>query len=537
MANVKEITPNSSPAYAAESAARAAGKSAELEAGTMLLTAAVRQNAKMKEELAREQEKKREEEQNDRSREKRDTSELSKQSKWFGIEGKALAESDIKWELELTQEEWEKFLNWLPQQGQDLSKQLKELSDLYLALLEAILTHTTGEEQAAQKERLDAVLAEKLNLLLDIDLKELVKLLEEAGQTDTLNSVKASIYKQTTGESVSSRAANEFLSRGRMSTTGSSRFFMPDTRGSGVSSRAADRPQTSGASQTDTGVLYKHTGGRSVQINSEFSAQKNSGELQINQRNAVLSSTKSGTSDSSVSMAGRSYTGKELEEADSFAAHMNGSGNLLKNSGITARNEEVVGLLSAMTAIKGQMYAETSGRENAIRVPVKSAVNQFVDYYLAQKGVYKVYYQTMNAYDRTRSAQKAVEEGLEYAYKQFMEKKNSESWQRMAAYSGQAGFFQAALKDQSLEEDLRKGLLLLEKNWRDFLKSIGEEERKAAFLTFQKYSLWGELLKPGGQQKRKKEQPQEKRERFMVGQVVCFAALAAVYIFYRLFFG
>lgn len=401
MARVKEAGQASSPvpAYMAEATARAAAKSAEMEAGEMILTSAVRQSMDAKKELEREQKKEKEEERNQESREKRDTSELSKQSRWFGIDGKALAEAEMKWELELTKEQWERFLNWLPQQGQDLEKQLKELSELYMILLEAILTHTTGEEQTVQKERLDAVLAEKLNLLLDMDLKELMKLLEELGQKDTLNYIKADLYKKTTGEGVSPRAAAEFFSRGTLSVSKNSRFFMPETESSG-NGWAAAASQTAGGAQkawdlADTGVLYQRAGKGNVQINQAFSAQKNSGESQMTQRNAVLSGGRGGAYENSTAVSGRnaSYTGKELERANSFAAHLNGSGNLLKNAGITADNEEVVGLLAAMTSIKGQMYAETSGRESAMRIPVKSAVNQFVDYYLTGKGIYKIYHQ------------------------------------------------------------------------------------------------------------------------------------------------
>lgn len=537
MAKVKETGSGSgsAPTYAVEMAARNAAKSAEMEAGEKILTAVVRQNMDAKKELDREQKEKKENERSREIREKWDTSELSKQSKWFGIDGKAFVEAEGKWELELTKEQWERFLNWIPQQGQDLEEQLKELSELYMILLEEILTHTLGEEQAFQKERLDMVLAEKLNLLLDIDLEELVKLLEEFGETDTLNNIKADIYKKTTGERISPGSAGEFFSGGRINTSKSSRFFMPEMENSGDSrtaavSKTSGNAQGSGISQTDSGVLYQRAGKGNVQINQAFRVQKNSGESQMAQRNAVLS----GGNESGRSI---SYAGKELERANSFAAHLNGNGNLLKNVGITAKNEEVVGLLAAMTSIKNQVYAETLERESAIRLPMKSVINQFIDYYLTEKGVYKVYYQTTNAYERTRSTQKAIEEGLEYAYRQFLEKKDSEVYRRQAAYSEQAGFFQASLKNQSLQEDLRKGLLLLEKNWRDFLRSIGEEGRKAAFLNLQKYSLWGELLKPTGQQSEKEEKPkEERRERFMVAQVICLAALVVVYVFYRLFF-
>lgn len=518
MAKIEGTSSSAKAAFAAEAELKAARKNAELEAGQVILTAAVKQNAKEKKE--REEERTEKEERKDNS--SRDTKELSKQSKWFGIEGKLLEQENIKWSLEM-EKLWETFINWLPDQTADLSDQLEELSKLYLALLEAVLTHTMGEDQAAAKEQLDAVLAQKLNLLLETDLKELIALLEKAEQTEAVDLIKTSVYKQTTGESVSARTAKEFLAGGKAGAGGHSRFFMPETSGTG---------------RSDTGVLYKRAGGGNVQVNQEFNAYKSSGELQMSRRNAVLSGGKE--EGGSLSLSGRSvsYTGKELQAANSFASHVNGSGNLLKNSGISAQNDEVTGYLAALTSLKGQIYAETAGRENSVKVPVKSALNQFIDYYLTQKGAYKVYYYTTNAYERTKSAARAAEEGLEYAYRQFLEKKNDEAYRGRAAYSERAGFFQALRKDLTMEEELRRGLLLLEKNWKEFLNSIGENERKDLLVAWQKYSRWGELMRPESREKdRDEKMRQEKRERIMMAQIICLAALGAVYVFYRLFFG
>lgn len=124
----------------------------------------------------------------------------------------------------MEQELWEKFLNWKPVEGGNLSSQLEELSKLYLALLEAILTHTMGEEQAAQIERLDELLAQKLTTLLDTDLKELMDLLKETEQTETIQNVKSSIYKRTTGQSISATATSQFYAKGR-SNSGNTRFL------------------------------------------------------------------------------------------------------------------------------------------------------------------------------------------------------------------------------------------------------------------------------------------------------------------------
>lgn len=87
MAQVKETGNHSQAVYAAEEA-RAAQKTAQMAAGSVLLTESVKQIAKEREEIRKEQETKNEDSDDKERREPRDTPELSRQSKWFGIEGK-----------------------------------------------------------------------------------------------------------------------------------------------------------------------------------------------------------------------------------------------------------------------------------------------------------------------------------------------------------------------------------------------------------------------------------------------------------------
>lgn len=523
MAGVKEAGNASRPAaYTAEPDARTAKKTLELEAGNVLLTETVRQAAKEREMIKQEQEAAREQEDYNKREDKepKDTPELSRQSKWFGIEGKLLEEENIKWSLEM-EELWEKLLNWMPTEGGSLSDQLSELSDLYMALLEALLIHTAGEEQAIQKGILDEVLAQKLSLLLEMDLEDLMELLEKTGQTETLNNIKADAYRKTAGENLSSREAGQLFARGRTQALGNSRYFMPET--------ASTR-------QSDTGVLYRRSGARSVEVSREFSVQKNSGQMQLDQRNRVLSGAK-GQDGAEASGKATSYTARELTRANSFAGHINGSGSLLSGKDITARNEEAAGFLAGITAVKGQVYSSTSAQSEAIKAPMQTALNKLIDHYLTQKGMYKSYYYTVNAYERTRNVQKSMEEGLEYAYRQFLEKKNDEAYRRQAAYSEQAGFFQAMLKDMTMEEELKRGLRILEENWGAFLRSIGEKERKDILVTFQKYSRWGQLLHPEiKREKRKEKQPGQKREHIMAAQIICIAAVIITYFLFRLLF-
>ena len=148
MSRVKETGGNQAPQSAAAAAMenRLARKCAQMEAGQVLIEEASRHAAEVKEELLKERDSRKQEweqeNERDRTEEKRDTPELSRQSKWFGIEGKLMKDANITWTLEMELELWEAFQRWMPVGDQNLSAQLDELSKLYLALLEAILTHT-----------------------------------------------------------------------------------------------------------------------------------------------------------------------------------------------------------------------------------------------------------------------------------------------------------------------------------------------------------------------------------------------------------
>ncbi len=554
MPGVKEAGNSQASAAAAAAVAvtdaRLAGKSAKLAAGQVLIEEAARHAAEMKEEILKESASRKEEnkDERDRTEEKRDASELSGQSKWFGIEKRLLKDEDIKWTLEMMKEQWEAFQNWIPAGDRGLSEHLDELSGLYLALLEAILTHTAGEEQAIQIDRLNEVLVLKLTLLMDVDLKDLMDMLEQTGQKETLNLIKSSVYKQTTGESISARAAGRFFARGNVNSTGNTRYFMPESQGQGaVSGRGKNGMYTASASPASAGGLsaaseegrfYELTKDRNVRMSQSLDIRRQSGELQMSQRARNVSSARgsgsviaggNGSLLGSKTMPG----GKELAGANRFAAHMNGSGNLFTNPAINARNEEVLGLLAAVTSIKGQIYAANSGRNNAVNSSLRNALNQMIDYYLTQKGAYKVYGYTSNVYEKTHSPQKAIEEGIEYAYRLFMEKKGDAVYRQQAAYSEEAGFFQKLLKGQSAQAELLRGMRLLEGNWRDFLKSIGESEKKGITLKMQKHSPWGMLMEPMSLDKDKGE---KKEKKIALTGIACVAALIVIYLCFRLFF-
>lgn len=489
---------------------RAARKLMELEAGRVLVAQAAKQaeeaRAKLEEERLESKEKSEE-------REQRDTPELSRQSKWFGIEGKLLMEANLRWILEMEQELWEALLNWQPSSSGSLSKDLEELSRLYLALLEAVLIHTTGQEQTVQKERLDAVLSEKLNLVLEVKLKNLISLLERMGQRETIGQIRRHVYKRTTGESISPKAAERFFSSGSGAGKG---------QASAVSSHGL--AGASGKAFGEEGSVYQAYGGRNVRVSQEFDAHRKSGQLERNQRSQAFGEARGG---------GRESGGlgiDELVRADAFARHLSESGRILEGMGTLKGNQEVVGYLAALTSIKGEIYLSGNGRSGDMASPVKSLVNQMVDYYLNQKGAYEAYYHTTGIYEKTKDAQRAASEGLAYAYRLFLEKKGDAAYRNQRAYSEEAGFFQM-LGGRTLEEDFRRGTRLLEENWRGFLAALGQEGRGIT-LRAQRYSPWGAVMEA---EERRKARDQ-KAEKVFFRQMLVAAGIVAIYLVWKVFF-
>ena len=91
------------------------------------------------------------------------------------------------------------------------------------------------------------------------------------------------------------------------------------------------------------------------------------------------------------------------------------------------------------------------------------------------------------------------------------------------------------LKGQTMQADLIRGMKLLESNWREFLKAVGENEKKGIALKMQKHSPWGFLMEPEPLKKGNGDITDNKKA--LITQAVCVAVLVLGYLCYRLFFG
>lgn len=500
------------------SEARAEKKFVELETGRVLVEQAARRAEKEREKLEEERLEKKEKES---ERTNRDTPEISKQSKWFGVEGKLLKEEQIRWVLEMEKELWDAFQNWKPAPYGELEKQLEELSKLYQALLEAILTCTIGEEQFIQKGRLDEVLVEKLLLLANVRLNNLMGLLGKTDQAETIKRIWYSLYKQTAGENISPKILHQFLAKSQAGVSGGNFGRISrahDIRETPAGAAAQGRAGT--LSGMEEGRVYKLSGRNGIQVSREFIQQR----ADISQKNGteVNQSIHRG-------MGQGIFTGKELEPAEAFAKHIQGSIQLFRGTG-ASYSAEAAGFLAALLSIKGQFYISDTGRAGAMALPMESLVNRMVDYYLSRKEAYQAYYYTTDLYNKTKDSERAIEKGLEYSYRLFLDRKSGGEKMGEKTDEKAAAFFPAFFGRME-EEEYKKGLRRLKENWREFLEAIGGNGRDMN-LRMQRYSPWGAMIE--GEKKRKARE--EKESRLFKKQVLFLAGLVLLYLGWKFFF-
>ncbi|MEY8395830.1 hypothetical protein AALB64_13645 [Lachnospiraceae bacterium 45-P1] len=424
-------------------------------------------------------------------------------------DGVRAMEEILTWILEMAGEDWEAFLAWQPQYDDSLSDQLQELSKLYLELLEAALKYAEGDNLALQLRRLDDLLAEKLSSVMNQNLEFLMHLLEKNGETDAVDAVRLSLYRQTAGKSLSPQAAHRLFVQAALGRYGDVRHsdsvVASSIKGGDIHTkpfayaRQSDRgmPSVSPSPLSGEGMIYQSSRKQNIRFRQVYDRQQNFWKEQIRQRKEVIYHARKGIVENTFHRtSGLFCSAKELERANQFAAHVSGQGNLFQNLNISARNEEVAGLLAAIMTIKGQVFAGESGQANSLVLSLQKAIGKMADHYLSQRGGTDVYYYILSVYMKMKNPQKVVQIGQDYAYRQFCEKQRDPIYQKFAAYSQESGFFRA-LQNVSSEKDLAFGCNVLQRDWELFLNSSGTIENSSCLLGAERYSPWGILADPG----------------------------------------
>lgn len=391
-----------------------------------------------------------------------------------------------KWLLEMAKEDWEAFLEWWPDPDIPLADQLSELSKLYLSLLEAAFKYAEGKNLAEQMERLDSLLAQKLELIMDQNLDQLTALLEEAGDSASLDGIRSSLYRQTAGRMLSPQAVHSLFAQASSAR---------NTAGAhaGIRSRFPSSPFSG------EGMIYQPSRKQNAGFQQVYQTQQHSWREQLRQRTETIRDARNGVAGKAFCQTRAVFcSGRELEAANRFAAHVRGTGNLFNNPGITARNQEVTGLLAAVMAIKGQIYAGECSHTRFLARILQDAIEKIINQYLGSRGSANIYNHTLAAYWQTKNPQKAIQDGQDYAYQQYREKQEDPAFPKSVHYSRESGFFRSLLKNLSPDKEFALGSAILLKDWKDFLYTIkGNAQEPSALSRIAGYSPWSILAGSG----------------------------------------
>lgn len=517
MADIKTSGTSSEAAVQAEKEIQLARQQAEMKVGEALFREASRKITEQREAIQ-------DHDKDTKQTQPKDTAQLSDLPLRPLTSETGTADENLKWVLEMAGKDWEAFSQWQPEHGLPLPTQLRELSALYLNLLEAALKYAQGEHLVRQMERLDSLLAQKLSIIMEENLEQLTALLEQTGRTATLDSIRSSLYRQTAGRTLSPQAAHRLFAQETSVRQGNANLFTPAGNTKPFTPAASSSLFSSGKSAADglspeqdaplrqaysrqrsavsssfsgEGMIYQSSRKQNLRFQQVYHGQQNSWKEQIRQRKEIINNARKGIAENTFRQPGLvSCSGKELEMANRFAAHLNGRGNLFQNPDISARNDEIIGLLAAMMSIKGQVYTMETGESSFLSLSLQHAIEKIIDHYLSQKGITNVYYHTLALYKKMKNPQKAIQAGQDYAYERFREKQKNPVYQKSAPYSREAGFFRTLPKNLSPEKEYALGTNILKKDWENFLRTMGKTQKDSYLSRAEKYSPWGIFIEP-----------------------------------------
>lgn len=425
------------------------------------------------------------------------------------------------WTLEMEAKAWEILLKWFPSAANPVMNEIADLKTIYLNLLNAILSYTSGEEQKGQLAKLEHTLAVALNKLLDTHLDKLTSFVESYGSKETLTAIKASIYQMVTGEKLSPKEIEDAWNvtlqlRANGSKDEKGVLYQPSANGKIHTNRQYSmQVQSDKIYQSKERIVYQtknqpiptDKNGQSLSTPDREIIQRNSPQTLANKypqtsayknpeivgakgqqsvaynkqqpqiRNLSMTQSNSrvnGFSSVFESRGTEFYTAKDLQKSQQFIDHIENKGNLFTNPAISARNEEITGALGAFMSVKSQIFEEYSGVSPVLGNKINSAVDKMIDYYIRQyeqgKDTHLGYYKSGRSKDRSFSY-KAVYKVYYYILNVFHNtRRPDETFTKGLAYAWK--LFQSKKNDSAAAKQPR-----YEEN-AGFISSVTVEKKK-----------------------------------------------------------
>lgn len=468
----------------------------------------------------------------------------------------------LNWTLEQLGTDWLLLLNFMPLPGEDPALLLEKLYALYHFLEAQILNNTVGPATQREMTRLDQAFSAALNRIWEFSMKDLTSFFETFGSKSQIEWLKSGTHYLASGERLTPKELDKFWRAGQ-----------DFQKKAGNMKPGGNAPAGSGSYQafTQKGALYQPRGREITLIPQQevpLSSKVAAGELKTGQENQQLNKfssqnragdIKTGASQQNGSVLlspGKQglFSAGDLQKADSFVKYLVKEGNIFTQPYFNSSHEELLGVLSAVTALKGREFCQTSKLGTTMGKELMAAADGYIEKSikqsslklqegekqsaLQQKEIYKTYYYTMEQYQKYGKSDMAILEGLKYAVEVFQEKKLNALFSQQKRYGKETEFFHTGAvnmqgQQERLAADLRHGAELLERDWRGFLKFMGKSHEKMASFA----AMMRSQRPPGtvlNQSKPDDEENTKNYRLFLVGSlaVLLTAVVIAWIIFY-----
>lgn len=402
---------------------------------------------------------------------------LSEASKLYNLDDKALR-AVLKEQSALLQRLWEQLENWIPQNTLTMEQELLNLQKLFEELLKQIILKGSGSAQTVQLNRLYRALMPLLDKMLISRAPKLVSFFEQYASFQARERLRYTPYYAVTGMQ---KVPEELKEHGLLKF---GTIYVPDENRN-ISQKQPERSQ------------------QIQDIRQIYTAKDKA--LQMRTQGAV---ERSGSAEALRTRQGQSvYKLHDVTQGERFIQYLEEGGNLFESAdqeqGRMRQSVEALAYEMADVSIKTQTFCREAGLGTQMKSDLGAAVDKLVDYHLgsrekgtspyrgqqhaadqvySSKEVYKIYYSIMSRYKATGNAKDALDYALDYTGRQFHARKESAAYGTAPPYAEAEVLFG------------EKGALMLERDWKRYLRLIRKEGQVDLQRAFSHYSPWMQAM-------------------------------------------
>lgn len=412
-------------------------------------------------------------------------------------------ESQRQLELErIFEETWKLLEEWRSAPGMNLMQELQKLKEIYQQLLQDIMKFYPRDQIEMQADRVNALLLEIIDQMGNTKFPCLLSLLDSYGRDGAGDALRASIIQKATGRAVSPR---------EIASARAQDINRPDAR----MRQQGMNGCTNFSQKREDGILYDKGKGNQINANQRYQEHVRKEELFQFRSGDGIRHGHGGSG--GLHLSKQNYTVSDIECSEQFLHYFHKQGNLFSHPQLTAGNEEFLGFLMALSMMKLRIFADYSNVGKGMASDVRVALERLFQYQLEKnmetcqrnephggtrskpdrKAIHRVYCHIMEIMQHTKGPGKGLTKGLQYAWETFFIKKEDPEYQECRRYHPNAGFFTSDMEDADKVKDFRHGARLLDRDWQEFLASIGQDQNSLLQIALSN-SLWGMMIEPEG---------------------------------------